>query len=264
MTSPEEQCRVIIFGQGRTGSTLLEELLSNTGSFASYGELIGASGKTVADPVRYIEGHARLRAKQNFICHVKIYHLTEDRTRSRVTPVNPAMFLGEMARRNYRFIYLRRENFIRHAISNIVAETKGRWHKSDDRRETIKVTVRKEKLVQEVMARTRFAPQERAALTGLPHFEVVYERDLESPERHQQTVDGAMDFLGLPRAPALTQLRRINTRPLHDIVANYDDLEQWADELGRRHDLEPHSSANVHRLPAAGVSPPETQDPALR
>lgn len=58
-----DQPRVLIFAQGRTGSTLLESLLASTGQFISYGELLGHSNPDLRHPIRYIEGHARFRGE---------------------------------------------------------------------------------------------------------------------------------------------------------------------------------------------------------
>ena len=57
-TKSPDQVRVVIFAQGRTGSTLLESLLCSTGHFFKNGELLNNdTGKNeIIFPTQYIRG----------------------------------------------------------------------------------------------------------------------------------------------------------------------------------------------------------------
>ena len=232
-----KQVRALIFAQGRTGSTLLEKLICATGHFAGYGELLGQSGASVFLPVRYVEGHARFLKGRNFVCHVKLYHLTRDRERKGRKPIQPHDFLEAMTERGYHIIYLRRQNLLRHVVSNWIAEARGGFHKTDDRRESFTISVDRDRLRRALDEKRAFAGQERNAISAFPHHEIIYERDLEQVGSHQDTIDGVMRFLGLPSAPVSTDLRRINAQPLQQIVSNYDEMRRWAVEFGREEDL---------------------------
>jgi len=231
------QVRTLIFAQGRTGSTVLEDLIASCGDFASYGELLGSAGSGTFFPIRYIEGHARLRPNRHFITHVKHYHLTRDRTRTGREPIDPHAFLREMVERGYRVLFLRRENMLRHVVSNWVAQERGNYHKTSDRPENIVIRVDKERLRRAIRQKEEFAAEEQAAISGLPHKAIVYERDLENAANHQRTIDGVMDFLGLASRPVSTHLHRINNRPLQDLIVNYEEACDWAEEFGRSGDL---------------------------
>lgn len=222
----------LIFGQGRSGSTLLESLLSSTGLFVSRGELLGQEHSRLYLPQAYLRGQARLARGRNLLCHVKIYHLTRDRERAGRRPVDPGEFLRGLAANGWRIIYLRRTNRVRHALSNILAEARSDYHKFDDNPETARVRVSRERLETLVRERIAFERQERAALAGIPFHEVVYERDLEDAAGHQHTVDAILEFLGLPPRPASTAMRKVAARPLRDLVANHDEFMRWAEELG--------------------------------
>ena len=233
----DEQVRALIFAQGRTGSTLLESLICASGRFAGYGELLGQSGSQVYLPVRYVEGHARLRRHRHFVCHVKLYHLTRDRQMVGRDPVDPGAFLQATANRGYRILFLRRQNLLRHVLSNWMAEARGDYHKTDDRPETATVRIEKERLRTFLAEKERFAAEERRAVSTVPYHEIIYERDLENAAQHQSTIDGVMRFLGLPTAPVSTKLRKINARPLSEMVANYEEVRRWAVEFGRADNL---------------------------
>lgn len=232
------QIRLLIFAQGRTGSTVLENLIASSGTFASYGELLGGAGSGSYFPVRYIEGHARLQPNRNFVAHVKHYHLTRDRSLAGKAPIDPHRFLSDLVQRDYRLLFLRRENMLRHVVSNWIAQERGSFHKTNDDAVNMSIRVDKERLRRALSQKEEFAIEERAAIEGLPHKALIYERDLENPENHQQTADAVMQFLGLEKRPVSTRLYRINSRPLDQLIVNYDEVRDWTAEFGRSQDLQ--------------------------
>ncbi|MEM0962618.1 MAG: hypothetical protein AAGK21_08805, partial [Bacteroidota bacterium] len=48
---------------------------------------------------------------------------------------------------------------------------------------------------------------------------------------HQQTVDSILDTVGLPRRPVSTEMRKVNDRPVSEIVENFEEFSAWAQEL---------------------------------
>lgn len=234
----ERQVRSLIFGQGRTGSTLLESLIAAGGDFASYEELVGQAGSRVKYPLRYIEGHARLLRDRHFIAHVKPDHLVEDRRKVGRPEIDERSFLKQLDERGYRIIYLRRRNIIRRFLSVLVARHRQEYFKFDDSPDTTKVQVDRDELERRIRMGEELRRRELAALHGIAYHEVVYEDDLEAAECHQRTGDAVRAFLGVPPAPVATRLKRINVRPMSEIVANYAELVAWATEFGRAEDLQ--------------------------
>jgi LPS sulfotransferase NodH len=219
--------RTLIFGQGRSGSTLLESLLASTGHFVPQGEVFGAKGRKILYPERYLRGQSSRWPDKNFLCHVKIHHLV-----CRQRPVEPRPFLQRLSNDGWRIIFLERHDRVRQALSFLVAEIRGEYHKRDDRPETISVQVSRERLEALVNRGTVQANEERRALLGIDYQAVVYERDLEDASKHQRTIDGVLDFLELPRRPASTSMRKVITQPLHEVIVNYDEFAAWVTEMG--------------------------------
>ena len=232
-TAPVDQARVVIFAQGRTGSTLLESLLASSGYFDLNGELLNTSQGEALSPARFIRGLAR-RHPGNFIFHVKVYQLTRDRKH----PVDPSRFLRTLHDEGWKIIHLRRENKIKHALSNIVAETRGRYHKQDDDQERIKLTIDLDDFVRAVNERIAFESHERQVLANLPYHQVCYETDLEPPAAQQATCDAIFDFLGLEPRQVSTPHRKVNTTPLPELIANYDEVIRRAKEHNWDHFLD--------------------------
>ncbi len=197
------QVRVVIFGQGRTGSTLLESLICSTGHFDGNGELLNIDRYgEILFPLQFVQGLAKWKTSNNFIFHVKVYQLNRDRRR----PVEPASFLTALHDRGWRVIYLKRDNVIKHVLSNVVAEHRGAYHKYDEgTEESKKVVVDCERFAERVRERQRFAMEEQAALGSIDHHTVVYERDLQHAAAHQGTIDGVLDYLGLERRTATSR-----------------------------------------------------------
>lgn len=232
----EESLKVVIFAQGRSGSALLESLLASTGRFPHNGELLDTVSCEIRHPRRYIEGLARwgrYLVHDNFLFHVKIYQLTQDRDE----PIDPRTFLRELRADGWRIIYLKRENVVRQALSNMFAEHSGVYHRfgNDERSNTL--TVDCDDLLRRVEQRIEYGREEARVLDGLAYHSVLYEKDLESAEAHQATVDAILDYLSLPRAPVHTSYTKV-VRDLADRIANYDQVCDRLAEHGYGHYLE--------------------------
>jgi hypothetical protein len=232
-----QQPRALIFAQGRTGSTLLESLLESTGHLRGFGELLAPVMPPVRDPVRYVEGLSRWH-RSGFVWHCKPYHLTDDRVRAGVDPVDPHSVLASLVDSGWLIIHLHRRDLVRHMLSNLVARRRGAYHKRDAAPEDLSVIVTRDVLERTVARRRAHSAAEAAALAGLPHHRLVYEEDLLAPARHQATVDGILTLLGLPSRPVHTDLTRINARPLSELVVNYDEFAVWVRELGLHESLD--------------------------
>jgi len=218
--TPSGPVRLVIFGQGRTGSTLLESLLCSTGYFRPNGELFNISRGEILYPLQYVRGLSKLTANENLIFHVKVYQLTRDRKR----PIDPAKFLNALYGDGWKIIYLRRRNKVSHALSNVVAEHRGHYHKDSDDREAVKVFVNCEEFAEKVEERFHFENVEKAALTDVKYHEVVYENDLEISHNHQETVNRILGYISLENRKAFSKYRRVNAQLPKELISNYDEF----------------------------------------
>lgn len=218
----ENQVKVVIFAQGRTGSTLLEDLLSKAGDFQSYGELFHKSRGEILYPLHFIRGLPKRKPDVHFIFHVKIYQLTRDRKR----PVDVSDFLETLYDEGWKIIFLRRRNKVKHVLSNYVLKARGTGHKYDNKQEIFRVQVDTKKFIPWVYQRIRFEEAEKKVLQHVGYHEVVYEDDLESQDKHQETVNNIFDYLSLERKEVSTRHKKVNTVPLDELIINYDQFEK--------------------------------------
>ncbi len=224
--------RALIFAQGRSGTTLFENLLCSSGHFTRNGEVLRGERLHITFPNAFLEGLARKRPHHNFICHVKPGHLDQDRQDVGARPVDSRRFLETLSSRGWRIIHLYREDKLRQYLSAEVGKVRGSFHKFDDQPEEDRIIVNRDQFAAGLAALIACDRRERAALASVPHVEVQYETDLESSGAHQATIDRVLDYLGLERRPVATRLRKINYRPIAEIVENYDAFAAWSHELG--------------------------------
>lgn len=211
--SGAETC-FVIFGQGRTGSSLLRSLLNSHPAVRCEGEILADA---VDHPVAFVDNLAARSPKPVFGFKVKIYQLTG------AQQTDPAEFLRHLRSRSYQIIYIRRNNLLRHAISNEFAEARSSYHdRSDGPRPSL--TIDPQKLIGVMERRQAHLDDEAAILADLTHIRVDYESDLLDPRRHQPTADRVFAALGLESVPVGTDLARSVSGSLADRIANYDDL----------------------------------------
>lgn len=215
---PLPPIRFLIFAQGRTGSTLLTSTLDTHPDITCKDEILG---QPRAFPIRFVENAARSSGARCFGFHVKIYQLT---SWQRVDDV-PG-WLAAMRGRGWKILYLRRENLLRHVVSNVFAEAAGAWHHrtGEASRRPERITLPVDRLHGGIEGRRRNIAAERAALAGLDHLELVYERDLETAEAQAGTFARIQSYLGVDTVPLSPSLRKAVAKPLEDLVDNYDEV----------------------------------------
>jgi hypothetical protein len=170
-------------------------------------------------PYAWVDAHQRRHPDCHYGFKVKPYQLSVDQQ------LDPGAWLGRMHGSGWKLIHLHRRNVLRHALSNMVAEHVGGFvFRGAGPAESVGLTVDVDMLLGAMSVREEQAEAERAALAGLPHVSVCYEDDLLKPERHQATLDRLSDALGLPRAQAGTEVRRITTDSLRTTIANYEEV----------------------------------------
>ncbi len=219
--SSDPEGRFIIFCQGRSGSTLLTALLNNSVRIRCDGEVLGDGLRIrLRDPLGYLE--ARSRAKNGraiYGCKIKIYDLTGLQG---LRFSEAKALVRRLAREGWRIVHLRRKDWFRQALSGILAEHRQLYHD----RGTVEVdrspvTVEVPDLMRRMELLERFTAQEEEVLETIEHHRLVYEADLLREADHQRTLDGVLDYLGVPRAPASSIYRRTGSDdPEHD-VANW-------------------------------------------
>lgn len=218
--------KFIIFGQGRTGSTLLVDLLNSSPDVYCDEELFFYK---LHKPARYVSGKSRLCKAPVYGFKSKIYQISD------VQQTDPTVFMTRLHRNGWIIIHIERENLLRHSLSAVLAEQRQLYQSTSDEidlREHRSETVPVELLIGEMQQREYYRRKEAAVLQDLPHLHVSYERDLADPEKQQAAMDRIFAALGVPTVEVSTTLRKINSPQLRDDVENYDEMVAALDEVG--------------------------------
>lgn len=221
--------KFVIFGQGRSGSTLLVDLLNCIPDTHCDREILG---RKVVFPLRWVNAQRKAQPSQHYGFKVKIYQLTDTQQ------IDPRRFLSELHEQGWQGIYLWRRDVVRQILSNFtLARDRQSQYVGADRPKTQAVWVNPQTVLYGIEGRAALWEQERAALAGVDFHEVVYEDDLLSPESHQATLGALTSYLGLPHAQAKTDRHKINVGPLRELIQNYDEIAEvlqptrWAEYL---------------------------------
>lgn len=219
----EEKKNILIFGQGRSGTTLFEHLMCSTGHFVGYHEVLNTVTREVLFPARYVRGLGRKTAGENVILHVKPDHLTFDRK----SPVDSRRFLEFVVEDGWHIVHVQRTNVFMRIVSNYLALARGGYHKTDVGEEVQKpLHIPPDEFFMRYEKSWNLLNEEKRILGGLPHTKVNYENDLEKPWNHQCVVDNFLNELNLESKPVSTKLRKINKFPPHELISNLDELQE--------------------------------------
>jgi LPS sulfotransferase NodH len=209
--------KFVLFAQGRTGSTLLGDLLR------SHPEVYFGD-EALQSPVRStrlaVERMRWRHARHAVGFHVKIYQLTDDQGIS-----DPGGWLRGMHRSGWRVVYLRRENLVRHVLSNMTAQAVNRYEDRDGSGDDVRLHVDPAELLHWMKVRQRVGRDEATALAGVPHMALSYERDLQDESDWGATLQRVFGYLDLDPVPVTTNLHRQNPGALVDVIANYAEVK---------------------------------------
>jgi LPS sulfotransferase NodH len=214
--------RFVIFGRGRSGSTMLVSLLDSLPGVHCDGEILH---RRVQFPRQHVHAMCAESSRAAYGCKILSYQLLTVQPLRRRTE-----FIRRLAHDGFDILYLTRENVVEHAVSNIRARQLG-FHQSADNPTINKaITVERDDLMRWIDHSAPLARFARASLVGVPHLALTYERDLAAAALHQTTVQRVGEFLGLPKPPdagSASEFGKVSPRALRDSVANYEELEAF-------------------------------------
>jgi len=220
---PAPRKKFVIFGQGRTGSTLLVDLIHSDENVHCDREIFNIfhfTGEKIKDPQRYIKGRSKRFFNKVYGFKVKIYQLRYDHQIGSV-----GNFLKALIKQGYQVVYLSRENVLQHAYSNVKRSLTGVTHVRGEKRSKEKISLPTSELLNEISLRLRFKAEELEALKEIPYLHLSYEKDLLHSEVHLLTVNKVRNYLNLqPIAEVKSKYQKITDKPLVDEITNYDEV----------------------------------------
>lgn len=218
--------RFLVFAQGRTGSTVLMDLLNSHRQISCLGEIFSRNViRSVQRPVEFAEGLCCLSTNLASGYKVAVYQITNSQRMA------PRDFLRRFRERGWSILYLKRTNLLRHAVSDIRGDYTRIFHHTSDKGDTSLKSTRSrrihvpiDRLFETLKFREDCLTREANALDGFPHFMIEYERDLLSIESKQAVMDRIFEYLSLPACRVKTEYRKVTSRDLSDVLSNHEEI----------------------------------------
>lgn len=217
-----DQTNVLIFGQGRSGTTLFETLMVSTGHFTGLHEVLNTVTREVYRPSAFVRGLGRMAPDRNVILHVKPEHL--GRARRNRGAVDAREFLDTLIADGWRIVHIQRRDILRQMMSKYVAQARGGFHKTDDQVERYQIDIPEAEFIAQYERRQNLLEQEARLLSGLETYTIGYETHLEQVKHQQDTVDEVITWLGLEPRPVSTRLKKIASSSPAEHLVNTDAL----------------------------------------
>lgn len=222
--------RFVIFCSARSGSTLLMSLLGSHPEVTANYELLSEPRPWA---IRYLEGkavEAWLRGRKK----AWGFKVTFEQLRWGERSFGPGReLLEQLHDRGYTVVFLDRRSILSQALSHMQIERlkgergrdgAGHFQRDDDFAFT-PYEVDPVEVVARLHWHETYRNWARSVVETLPHLELVYEDDLERPDRQQATADRLFEALGLSSAPVDSPLVRVTPPAPRDRVKNLDELD---------------------------------------
>lgn len=213
--SPQE--KFVVFGRGRSGSTLLVDLINEHPKVHCVGEILN---RKVFSPAGMIMSCSRMQAEPVFGFKLLSYQLRS------VLGVDPPK---ELLRRlveedGFKMIYLTRENLLRQTLSKHYAAHRGGWHVRTEKVKRSKMTVNIPLLIQHLKEGETLGKFEKEMIADLDHLSLTYERNLSDEIAQGQTINALCNLLGIEAIQASSKLKKIAPRSFDEFIENAEEM----------------------------------------
>lgn len=226
--------KFIIFGTGRSGSTLLVTLMDSNSHIFCDNEIYH---RPVLFPTLYRNLRAKLANTDVYGFKLLMYHIS---LKLGIRNEDFGSYLQGLVDDGFKIIHLRRHNIVRQAFSNLYARHRGQFHsnstvgKKTDSKMLVDLS-ELEKWIRDIDAQARW---EQELLSHISHLSLSYERDLEDRTAHGATLKRVSAFLGTTVEPPATELRKVTPKSLESFIENHQEVLEFLQVNGWAHYLE--------------------------
>lgn len=212
--------KFVIFTSGRSGSTLLVDLINSNPAIHCDLELLK---RRAFAPMGLIKTHAKCSTQDTYGFKLLSYQLKNVQTGIR----NKWMFLDKLVHKEgYKLIHLERENKAKQALSIIYAFYRGKWHnqKGSKQQQTLQFELDPSVLYKFIKESEILREFEMEMLEGQNHLHISYERDLIPMDRREETIQKMSDWIGIDAVKPETSLRKVTPSKLSTMISNKQEV----------------------------------------
>ncbi|MBU1118790.1 hypothetical protein KKH43_02840 [Patescibacteria group bacterium] len=211
----------IIYGQPRTGSNLLVDLLNAHNLIHCEGGIFHPTKKRVSHPVRfpktYIHKLSRIQKKGYYGFKIEP---------NEWSMYNKENLLDSLTKKGCKIIHIQRKNSLKQALSKYVADKTKIYITKRKQNHTKDMTVDVDQVIK--MANTFFEndKEDECLLSKYNSYSVIYEKHLLNHDKWIASYEDIFNFLSVPPTCTSTRLKKIASPSLRDMIKNYDELER--------------------------------------
>jgi LPS sulfotransferase NodH len=230
MRLQKNKIRFVIFGLGRSGSTLLKQLLDSHPEITCEGELLNVADKYVTNPLMLkpiFRFPTQFFALRSLLSKNPVYGFTL--LFYQYSP--PAKLIAKLIKKDWKIIRIYRENSLDQSLSHLVAEKTKMWHRLDNHEtETPKLIISPEELKARLTIVNKNKETETTLFENFDHLKVVYEDDLKDKDKWAETSRKVFEYLGVNPAPVSASIQKTYPLPYSEIIENYENLKLLAEK----------------------------------
>ena len=228
----KQKTKFIIFGQGRSGSNLLVDLLNSHPDIYCDRELLNKSRLKrkykfirpliYAFPYKYIATHLRKHSENIYGFKLMYHQIRKYRG-----------FLTKLSDDGWKIIHIQRKDTLKQAFSGIIARKKGSYvRKAGIEIDSAKVYIDPIDVVKSLKVRTRALEYEMKALQGLKYLDVVYENDLAESSLWGKSTKRVFNFLNVGPVEVHTSMLKTDDRTYEERISNYQEILEYLKNNG--------------------------------
>lgn len=220
----------VIFGMGRTGSTLLASLLNSHPQICCEGELFHSLRRPLLShfwrryPLPYL-AYRQLYPK--WVQHKVAYGFKLHTKLRGEQIIHTDRFLTTMAQQGWKIIHLQRARLFDQIISGFLANQTGRYFGDQQSQEAhVQLTFPVTDFVKRVEQSDAIRRQHQTLLATIPHLPVIYEQALADKSNWVKTVAQICDYLKIPADSAVTSaVQKPWQWSYAELIVNYAELQ---------------------------------------
>jgi len=211
--------KFVIFGSGRTGSTLLVNILNANPKIHCDTEILT---HRFLFPKNVIHCRSHLSKKEIYGFKLLSYQLKN------VQKISHEDLFQYLLSKGYKFLYIKRSNLIRQSLSVLYANFRKKWHlTSNENFIRKKMYVDLEKLYHSIEEYEHQLDYEKKVLEGIPHISILYEKDLIDSESRKQLMKRLARVFNVQYHDPEINLVKITTSDFSGFIDNAPELIRY-------------------------------------
>ncbi|MEA3446545.1 MAG: hypothetical protein U9R19_17655 [Bacteroidota bacterium] len=222
-----QKTKFIIFGQGRSGSNLLVDLLNSHPDIYCDRELLNKRSISLNNivhrllisgfPYHYIKQHIN-NHPDKFYGFKLMYHQLRGREK-----LIPRLFNG-----NWKIIHIQRNDILMQTFSGIIAQKANKYIRTEkDAVDKNIYYIEPEKVLNGLKIRTKALAYEKMILKGTDYIDIVYEEDLANSNKWPESMERVFKYLGVQPVEVSANTFKTDNRTNEERISNYHEIMEY-------------------------------------